>query len=72
VSCRLHTIYAFHEEERIAQAQAELPVSQVSDIPSESEPLRALARVHQELAQEIGRRCLQACRSFTCVRLPEM
>ena len=50
-------LYAFHDEERIAQAQAELPVGQVSYIPSESEPLRALAQVHQELVQEIGRRC---------------
>jgi hypothetical protein len=49
-------LYAFHEEERIEQAQAELPVGQVSYIPSESEPLRALAQVNQELVQEIGRR----------------
>ena len=34
-------LYAFHDEERIEQAQAELPVGQVSYIPSESEPLRA-------------------------------
>jgi len=52
-------LYAFHEEERIAQAQAELPVGQVSYIPSESEPLRALAQVNQELVQEIGRRCAE-------------
>lgn len=50
-------LYAFHEEERIAQAQAELAVGQVSYIPSESEPLRALAQVNQELVQTIGRRC---------------
>ncbi|MCC7174296.1 MAG: IS1380 family transposase [Bryobacterales bacterium] len=49
-------LYAFHEEERIEQAQAELPVGQVSYIPSESETLRALAQVNQELVQEIGRR----------------
>ena len=61
-------LYAFHDqEERIAQARAELPVGQVSDIPSESEPLRALAQVHRELVQEIGRRCLPACGSFPFV-----
>lgn len=49
-------LYAFHEEARLEQAQAELPVGQVSYIPSESEPLRALAQVNQELVQEIGRR----------------
>jgi hypothetical protein len=51
-------LYAFHEEERIAQAQAGLPAGQVSEIPSESEPLRALEQVNRELDQEIGRRCL--------------
>lgn len=50
-------LYALHDHERIEQAQAELPVGQVSYIPSESEPLRALAQVNQELVQTIGRRC---------------
>lgn len=50
-------LYAFHEEERIEQAQSELPTGQVSYIPSESAPLRALAQVNQDLVQEIGRRC---------------
>jgi hypothetical protein len=50
-------LYCFHDEERIEQAQAELPVGQVSYIPSESEPLRALAQVNRELVQTIGRRC---------------
>lgn len=50
-------LYAFHEEGRIERAQAELPVGQVSYIPSESEPLRALAQVNQDLVQAIGRRC---------------
>jgi hypothetical protein len=52
-------LYAFHDEERIEQAQAELPVGQVSYIPSESEALRALAQVNQELVQTIGRRCAE-------------
>ncbi|MGC9973299.1 MAG: IS1380 family transposase [Bryobacteraceae bacterium] len=50
-------LYGFHDEERIEQAQRELPVEQVSYIPSESEPLRALAQVNPELVREIGRRC---------------
>jgi hypothetical protein len=48
---------AFHEQERIEEAQRELPAGQVSYIPSESAPLRALAQVNQDLVQEIGRRC---------------
>jgi hypothetical protein len=50
-------LYAFHDEERIEAAQQELPVGQVSYIPSESAPLRALAQVNQDLVQEVGRRC---------------
>lgn len=50
-------LYAFHDPERIEQAQRELPAGQVSYIPSESAPLRALAQVNQDLVQEIGRRC---------------
>ena len=50
-------LYCFHDEERIEQAQAELPVGQVSYIPSESEPLRALAQVNQDLVQAVARRC---------------
>src|SRR5512138_1636730 len=49
-------LYAFHDEERIEQAQAELPVGQVSYIPNESEPLRGLAQVNQDLVQSIVRR----------------
>lgn len=49
-------LYAFHDEERIEQAQRELAVGQVSYIPSESEPLRGLAQVNQELVQAVARR----------------
>lgn len=52
-------LYAFHDEKRIEQAQAELPVGQVSYIPAESEPLRALAQVNQDLVREVGRRCAE-------------
>jgi hypothetical protein len=50
-------LYQFHDEEKLKQAQSELPAGQVSYIPDESAPLRGLAQVNQELVQEIGRRC---------------
>ncbi len=50
-------LYQFHEESRIEQAQQELPVGQVSYVPAESEPLRGLAQVNQDLVQAVGRRC---------------
>lgn len=37
--------------------QKELPVGQVSYIASESAPLRALAQVNREIAQEVERGC---------------
>jgi len=50
-------LYQFHDEEEIERAQAELPVGQVSYIPSENEALRGLAAVNREVVREIGRRC---------------
>jgi len=50
-------LYQFHDEQKIEQAQAELPVGQVSYIPAESEPLRGLAQVNQDLVGAVGRRC---------------
>lgn len=50
-------LYRFHEEALLEQAQRELGLGQVSYIPEESEPLRALAQVNRELVQELGRRC---------------
>lgn len=50
-------LYRFHEQELIEQAQRELAADQVSDIPEESAPLRALAQVNQDLVRELGRRC---------------
>lgn len=50
-------LYQFHDEEEITRAQAELPVGQVSFIPEESNPLRALAQVNRDLVEAIGRRC---------------
>jgi hypothetical protein len=50
-------LYQFHDDERIQAAQRELPVGQVSYIPTESDPLRALAQVNHDLVRAIGRRC---------------
>jgi hypothetical protein len=52
-------LYQFHDEEKIEQAQQELAVDQVSYIPEESVPLRALAQVNQDLVRELGRRCAE-------------
>jgi len=50
-------LYQFHDEEKMEQAQRELPVDQVSYIPAESVPLRGLAQVNQDVVRELGRRC---------------
>ncbi|MBE0659705.1 MAG: hypothetical protein IH602_18575 [Bryobacteraceae bacterium] len=52
-------LYRFHDESRIGTAQQELPVGQVSYIPTEGEALRALAQVNQDLVQALGRRCAE-------------
>jgi hypothetical protein len=49
-------LYRFHDEALIEQAQQELAVDQVSYIPAESAPLRALAQVNQDVVRELGRR----------------
>lgn len=50
-------LYRFHQEELIEQAQQELGLGQVSYIPAESAPLRALAQVNEDVVRELGRRC---------------
>jgi len=50
-------LYQFHAEEKIQQAQQELPAERVSYIPEESPALQGLARVNREVVQELGRRC---------------
>ncbi|MCC6345200.1 MAG: IS1380 family transposase [Bryobacterales bacterium] len=52
-------LYQFHDEEKLQQAQSEIPLGQVSYIPDESGALRALAQVNQELVREIGQRCAE-------------
>jgi Transposase DDE domain group 1 len=49
-------LYQFHEQERIEQAQRELPMDRVSYVPEESAPLRGLAQVNQDLVRELARR----------------
>ncbi len=51
-------LYQFHDDEKLKQAQSELPAGQVSYIPDESAALRSLAQVNRDLVQEIGRRCM--------------
>lgn len=48
--------HRFHDATAVEQAQQELPVGQVSYIPAENEPLRALAQVNQDVVWELGRR----------------
>jgi hypothetical protein len=50
-------LYQFHEQEKIEQAQRELPEGRVAYIPEESGPLQGLAQVNQDLVQELARRC---------------
>jgi Transposase DDE domain group 1 len=52
-------LYQFHDEEKIEQAQRELPVGQVSYIPEESGGLRGLAQVNRDVVKELGRRCAE-------------
>jgi hypothetical protein len=52
-------LYQFHDEAMIEQAQRELAPGRVSYIPGESAPLQGLARVNEEVVQELGRRCAE-------------
>lgn len=52
-------LYEFHDDQKLEQAQRELPVGQVSYVPEESTALRGLAQVNQDLVQEMGRRCAE-------------
>jgi hypothetical protein len=50
-------LYQFHDPEKIAQAQRELPLGEVSYVPDESVALRGLAQVNQDVVGELARRC---------------
>lgn len=51
------SLYWFHDEAQLEQAQQELPAGRVSYIPQESAGLRGLAQVNQDVVQELGWRC---------------
>ncbi|MCY4584784.1 MAG: hypothetical protein OXB98_01980 [Bryobacterales bacterium] len=49
-------LYQFHDEQKVVEAQRQLPLGRVSAIPAESEAWRGLTEVNQELGRELGRR----------------
>jgi hypothetical protein len=50
-------LYAFHEEEKIEQAQQRRLPEQIAYIPEETLPLEGLGRVNRDLVQRFGERC---------------
>jgi hypothetical protein len=52
----LEFLYAFHEEEKIAQAQQRRLPGQIAYIPEETAPLEGLGRVNRDLVQCFGER----------------
>src|SRR5258707_10707068 len=50
-------LYAFHEEEKIAQAKQQRLPDQIAYIPSESEELEGLGKVNQDLIRRLGECC---------------
>jgi hypothetical protein len=50
-------LYQFHDPEKIAQAQRELPAGEASYVPKEGAALRGLAQVNQDVVRELARRC---------------
>jgi len=49
-----HFLYAFHDDQRIAQAQAARPAGQVAYIPAETATLQGLARVTTALVYRVA------------------
>jgi hypothetical protein len=49
-------LYAFHEEEKIQEAKQQRLPDQIAYIPSESEPLKGLGKVNQDLVRRFGER----------------
>jgi len=49
-----HFLYAFHDEELIANAQAQRPAGQVAYIPAENAALQGLARVNTALVHQMA------------------
>ena len=50
-------LYQFHDPEKIEQAQRDLPVGEVGYVPEDSQALRGLAQVNQDVVRELARRC---------------
>ena len=53
----LEFLYAFHQEEKIAEAQQRRLPEQIAYIPEETAPLAGLGRVNRDLVQRCGERC---------------
>ena len=53
----LEFLYAFHQEEKIAEAQQRRLPEQIAYIPEETAPLEGLGRVNRDLVQRCGERC---------------
>jgi len=49
-----HFLYAFHDDQLIAAAQAQRPAGQVAYIPAENAALQGLARVNTALVHQVG------------------
>jgi len=53
----LQFLYAFHAEEKIAEAQERRLPDQIAYIPEETRPLEGLGRGNRDLVQRCGERC---------------
>jgi hypothetical protein len=53
----LQFLYAFHEEEKIEEAQQRRLPGEIAYIPEETPPLEGLGRVNRDLVQRFGERC---------------
>jgi hypothetical protein len=49
-----HFLYAFHDDQLIAQAQAQRPAGQIAYIPAETAALQGLARVNTALVHQVA------------------
>lgn len=56
-SAALQFLYAFHEDEKIREAQQRRLPDQIAYIPEETPPLEGLGRVNRDLVQRFGERC---------------
>jgi len=53
----LQFLYAFHDDEKIEEAQQRRLPEQIAYIPEETLPLEGLGRVNRDLVQRFGERC---------------